>query len=89
MCLTHESSNLSDRTKYLDNIYDKSKLKQGLYTPGTHIKIVDPQKISIKNTNYLLLLSWNLAKEIANQESVFIKKGGKLVVPFPKPHVFK
>ena len=80
---------ICDIGKYLDNIYDKSKLKQGLYTPGTHIKIVDPQKISIKNTDYLLLLSWNLAKEIANQESVFIKKGGKLVVPFPMPHVFK
>ena len=44
---------ICDIGKYLDKIYDKSKLKQGLYTPGSHIKIVDPQKISIKNTDYL------------------------------------
>ena len=27
-------------SNFLDNIYDKSKLKQGKYSPGTHIKIV-------------------------------------------------
>ena len=74
---------------YLDNIYDKSKLKQGKYTPGTHIKILDPKNINVKKTNYLLLLSWNLAKEIAKQESKYLKNNGKIIVPFPMPHEFK
>lgn len=74
---------------YLDNIYDKSKMKQGKFTPGTHIKIIDPKFINVKKTKYLLLLSWNLAKEIARQESKFIKNNGKIIVPFPMPHEYK
>ena len=75
--------------KFLDNIYDKSKLKQGKYTPGTHIKIDSPKKMNISNTDYLLLLSWNLKKEIAKQEKKFLKDGGKLIIPFPKPGIYK
>ena len=74
---------------YLDNIYDKSKMKQGKFTPGTHIKIIDPKFINVKKTKYLLLLSWNLAKEISKQESKFIKNNGKIIVPFPMPHEYK
>jgi SAM-dependent methyltransferase len=74
---------------YLDNIYDKSKIKQGKYTPGTHIKIVDPKYINIKTTNYLLLLSWNIAKEIVKQEKKFLLNKGKIIVPFPLPRIFK
>ena len=74
---------------YLDKIYDKSKMKQGKYTPGTHIKIVDPKHINSKTTNYLLLLSWNIAKEIAKQEKIFLKGKGKIIVPFPMPKIFK
>ena len=76
-------------SNFLDNIYDKSKLKQGKYSPGTHIKIVDPKYIDAKNTNYLLLLSWNLSKEIAKQEHSFLKNKGKIIVPFPEPREFK
>lgn len=76
-------------SNFLDNIYDKSNLKQGKYTPGTHIKIIDPKYINAKKTNYLLLLSWNLAKEIAKQEKKFLKDNGKLIIPFPSPRIFK
>ena len=74
---------------YLDNVYDKSKLKKGKYTPGTHIKIIDPKYIDAKKTDYLLLLSWNLAKEIAKQEKKYLKDNGKIIVPFPNPHILK
>ena len=74
---------------YLDNVYDKSKFKKGKYTPGTHIKIIDPKYIDAKKTDYLLLLSWNLAKEIAKQEKKYLKDNGKIIVPFPNPHILK
>ena len=45
--------------------------------------------INVKKSKYLLLLSWNLAKEIAKQESDFIKNNGKIIVPFPMPHEYK
>jgi SAM-dependent methyltransferase len=76
-------------SNFLDNIYDKSKLKQGKYTPGTHLKIIDPKYIKEKKIDYLLLLSWNLAKEISKQEKSFLKNDGKIIVPFPTPREFK
>jgi len=76
-------------SNYLDYVYDKSKLKQGKYTPGTHIKIIDPKYIDANKTDYLLLLSWNLAKEISNQEKKYLKNNGKIIVPFPNPHILK
>tara|TARA_Y200000002_G_scaffold42936_2_gene31212 strand:+ start:1237 stop:2463 length:1227 start_codon:yes stop_codon:yes gene_type:complete len=74
---------------YLDNVFDKSKMKQGKYTPGTHIRIIDPKHIISKNTNYLLLLSWNISKEIAKQEKKFLLNKGKIIIPFPSPKIFK
>ena len=73
----------------IDNVFDKSKLKQGSYTPGTYIKIKDPKLIKKSKKNYLLILSWNIKKEIMKQEKNFSKKGGKFIVPFPIPKVIK
>ena len=39
--------------KYIDYVFDKSKLKQGYFTPGTNIKINDPKNISRKMVDYL------------------------------------
>tara|TARA_B100001123_G_scaffold445959_2_gene598938 strand:- start:1375 stop:2604 length:1230 start_codon:yes stop_codon:yes gene_type:complete len=71
----------------IDFIFDKSKFKQNKYTPGTHIKILDPKFINIKKPDYLLLLSWNLLKEIIKQEKIFLKRNGKLIIPFPNPKI--
>ena len=71
----------------IDFVFDKSKLKQGLYTPGTNIKIKNPKYISRKNVDYLLILSWNIKKEIIKQEKKFLKNGGKFIIPFPQPKI--
>ena len=73
--------------KLIDYVFDKSKLKQGRFTPGTNIKIVDPKYISRKNVDYLIILSWNIKDEIIKQEKVFFRKGGKFILPFPTPRI--
>ncbi len=73
--------------KIIDYVFDKSSLKQGRFTPGTQIKIKNPIDIKKTNTQYLLLLSWNLKKEILRQEKYFIKNGGKFIIPFPSPRI--
>ena len=73
--------------KIIDVIFDKSKLKQNKFTLGSKIPIKDPKFIAKKNVDYLLLLSWNLKKEIIKQEKNFLEKGGRLIIPFPKPKV--
>ena len=71
----------------IDNVFDKSKLKQGCYTPGTNIKIRNPKRISKLKIDFLLLLSWNLKNEILKQEKKFLKSGGKFIIPFPSPRI--
>lgn len=73
--------------KIIDYVFDKSILKQRCFTPGTQIKIKSPIDIKKTNTQYLLLLSWNLKKEILKQEKYFIKNGGKFIIPFPSPKI--
>jgi SAM-dependent methyltransferase len=76
-------------TKLIDNIYDMSRLKINKYTPGTHIKILHPRKIQNSKINYMLLISWNLQKEIIQQNKKFTRMGGKFIIPFPKIKIIK
>jgi len=73
----------------IDSVFDKSRLKQGSYTPGTYIKIKNPKSINKSKKNYLLILSWNIKNEIMKQEKDFSKKGGKFIIPFPLPRVIR
>ena len=73
--------------KLIDYVFDKSKLKQGKFTPGTNIKIMDPKYITRNTVDYLIILSWNIKNEIIKQEKNFIKKGGKFIIPFPRPKI--
>ena len=75
------------KNNLIDCIYDKSKLKQNKFTSGTNFLIKKPSFITRKRVDYLLLLSWNLIKEIKKQEYSFIKNGGKFIIPYPKPNI--
>ena len=75
--------------KLIDDIYDKSKLKQNKFTAGSQIFIKNPFMIKKQKIDYLLLLSWNLKKEIIKQEKKFRTNGGKFIIPFPSPKVVK
>ena len=73
--------------KIIDYVFDKSKLKQGRLTPGTNIEILNPELLTRKKVDYLLILSWNIKEEIIKQEINFKKNGGKFIIPFPTPKV--
>lgn len=67
----------------LDYIADRNVLKQGRFTPGSHIPIVAPDRIFDDQPELVLVLAWNFAEEIANQLSAYVEAGGRLVVPIP------
>lgn len=69
-----------DMVKY---IVDDSKLKHNLYTPGTHIHIVSPDKLKKEKFEYLLILAWNFADSIIKNNSYLRKKGVKFIIPVP------
>jgi SAM-dependent methyltransferase len=71
----------------LPYIVDRSPLKQGLYTPGTHIPIVAPERLLADQPDFVLLLAWNFVDEIMEQQSEYRKRGGRFMVPVPEVRV--
>jgi SAM-dependent methyltransferase len=71
------------RSDFLDYTVDRSPHKQGLYTPGTHIPIVAPERIRETRPDYLMILPWNLRHEITEQHAYIREWGGRFVVPIP------
>jgi SAM-dependent methyltransferase len=71
------------RQDFLDFTVDRSPHKQGRYTPGTHIPILDPSAIRTARPDYILILPWNLLEEIATQLSYVAAWGCRFVVPIP------
>lgn len=72
----------------MDYIVEKSTLKIGLYTPGTHIKVVDEKFLYEDQPDYTFLLSWNIADELIPKLKNSGYKG-KIIVPIPTPHIVK
>jgi hypothetical protein len=67
----------------LPYIADRSTLKQGRYTPGNHIPVVAPERILEEQPEYVLLLAWNFAEEIMEQQAEYRSRGGKFIIPVP------
>lgn len=64
----------------------KGSPKIGLYTPGTHIPVVDESRILKEQPDYVLVLSWHIGKELAKKMRDLGYKG-KFIIPLPKPRI--
>ena len=71
----------------LPYIADRSPLKQGRYTPGSHIPVVPAEQLLADQPDYVLLLAWNFADEILLQQHEYRGRGGKFIIPVPNVSV--
>ena len=71
----------------IDNVYDVNPFKFGKYTPGTKIKIIDENKMNLKNYDYILVLIWHYNEFIIRKIKKLNKKI-KIIFPFPKIKIF-
>jgi hypothetical protein len=68
----------------LDYVVDRSTVKQGRYTPGTHLPIRSPEVLLSDRPDAVLLLTWNFADEILSQQAAYRRQGGTFIVPVPE-----
>jgi len=63
---------------------ERSPEKWNKYTIGTGIKIISEKKARKLNPDYFLVTPWGFINEFVRRESLWLKRGGKFIVPFPK-----
>lgn len=73
--------------RQIEFVADRSTYKQGRFTPGTHIPIVAPDELVKRMPDYTLLLTWNFAEEILEQQQAYRRTGGKFILPIPQVRV--
>src|SRR5262249_20973447 len=68
-------------------VADRSTYKQGRVMPGVHIPIVAADALLAEQPDYVLLLTWNFADEILDQQAEYRRRGGRFIIPLPEPRV--
>ena len=72
----------------MDYTVDRNPYKQGKFLPGTHIPIFNPDKIEESRPDFVLILPWNLKREIMKQLSYIGDWDGQFIIPIPKATVY-
>jgi SAM-dependent methyltransferase len=71
-------------TDRLAFVADRSTYKQGRVMPGVHVPIVPAERLLEEQPDYVLLLTWNFADEILDQQAEYRRRGGKFIIPVPE-----
>lgn len=62
---------------------DKAPSKQGKFMPGSHIPVYSPDKISEAKPDYVLILPWNIKKEVMEEHAYIREWGAQFVTAIP------
>jgi hypothetical protein len=67
----------------VDFVVDRSTYKQGRYMPGSRLPIYAPAHLLERQPDYVLLLTWNFAEEILEQQAEYRRRGGQFILYIP------
>ncbi len=67
----------------LPYVCDAAPAKQGKFMPGSHIPILAPSALAADCPDYLLVLPWNIADEVKQQNSELAERGVRFVTAVP------
>ncbi len=71
----------------IDFVADRNIHKHGKLMPGQKIPIVAPEKLLEVQPDFVLLLAWNFADEILEQQAEYRRRGGQFIIPVPEPKI--
>ena len=74
-------------TDLIEFVVDRNTHKHGKYMPGKHIPIFDTDRLVREIPDYVLILAWNFADEIMQQQEAYRLKGGRFIIPVPEPRI--
>ncbi len=75
-------------TDLIKFIVDLSPHKQNKFLPGSHIPVVDEQKLKDEQPDYIVIIPWNLKDEISEQLFYIREWGGEFVTFTPELKIF-
>lgn len=72
------------RADLLAWVADANPHKQGKFLPGSRIPVVAPERLAIEQPDYVLVLPWNLLREVSEQQALVREWGGRFVIAVPE-----
>lgn len=69
-------------------VCDAAPSKQGKFLPASHIPILPPDALVTHKPDWVIILPWNIAPEVQQQQAHIKDWGGKFLVCIPQIQVF-
>ena len=69
---------------YIDYIVDDAPMKQGYYTPGSHLEIKSRNYLEEKTPDYILIFAWSFFDEIIEKNIQHLYTGVRFIIPLPE-----